>query len=576
VGGAEHQAGLRATADLLQAQAERARQSLAHIAAAAAAAQPPPAGGAGAAAVAAPLAWAAEQLGHLSAALGGLDGAGAVPPPNPLVQYIYPQTAAMFDQSTLGAAAFPLPGQLPQQVSQVAQKVSQVAQSIASTPPEQLIMNAQAMVTQQAERLGAAAAAASMAGRDTSSSTTTNSPSSTSSSSTTTSSSSSSMRSASAEATAAPTVAAAAASSSSSREKSELVGEWASAHDDAGLLRAEELSFSAVSSPAAAAAAPAAAHSTQPAQPTSSTPPQQQQAANEPPPRPVLRERRVPSTPIGRAFGFASMGASLLLGTLKDNIVSTFSGPGPDTAAAGSSGGSGSGGAYNIITEANAERLAAALCRMRGAALKLGQMISIQDDTVLPPQVRCDSCSDSLVVCLKIVLCMQCCQTPTHTQKQTSTHQTHPNPTNKTQIQSALERVRQGADVMPRAQLEGQLVAQLGRDWQDKLQGGFGAECTVHVCACVCLFCVSCLGILPTAVCTWLMLIYSALPFHPYARTHPHTYARRIRVDAPRRRQHRAGALGGPEGRAARGDEDPVPWWVDGNGVYSGGCGHSC
>ena len=37
------------------------------------------------------------------------------------------------------------------------------------------------------------------------------------------------------------------------------------------------------------------------------------------------------------------------------------------------------------MSEANAERLANALCRMRGAALKLGQMISIQDDNVLPP-----------------------------------------------------------------------------------------------------------------------------------------------------------------------------------------------
>lgn len=37
------------------------------------------------------------------------------------------------------------------------------------------------------------------------------------------------------------------------------------------------------------------------------------------------------------------------------------------------------------------------------------------------------------------------------------------------QIQSALERVRAGADVMPRSQLEGQLVSELGRDWSNKL-----------------------------------------------------------------------------------------------------------
>ena len=46
------------------------------------------------------------------------------------------------------------------------------------------------------------------------------------------------------------------------------------------------------------------------------------------------------------------------------------------------------GGGNRYLTERNAERLADALCRMRGAALKLGQMISIQDETVLPPQVH--------------------------------------------------------------------------------------------------------------------------------------------------------------------------------------------
>ena len=40
-----------------------------------------------------------------------------------------------------------------------------------------------------------------------------------------------------------------------------------------------------------------------------------------------------------------------------------------------------------FINEQNAERLALGLCRMRGAALKLGQMLSIQDESLLPPQV---------------------------------------------------------------------------------------------------------------------------------------------------------------------------------------------
>jgi aarF domain-containing kinase len=135
------------------------------------------------------------------------------------------------------------------------------------------------------------------------------------------------------------------------------------------------------------------------------------------------------------------MGASLLLGTLKDNLlnslgasgssgaaeqqVTTPAAAGKDTDSNASSSGSGGSGTpvySSFITQSNAERLANALCRMRGAALKIGQMLSIQDETVLPPQ-----------------------------------------------IQSALERVRAGADVMPRRQLEKQLVAQLGRDWASQL-----------------------------------------------------------------------------------------------------------
>jgi aarF domain-containing kinase len=84
-----------------------------------------------------------------------------------------------------------------------------------------------------------------------------------------------------------------------------------------------------------------------------------------------------------------------------------------------------SGGAHSTsswLTEDNAERLANALCRMRGAALKLGQMLSIQDENVLPPQ-----------------------------------------------FQAALERVRAGADVMPRRQLQQVLVSELGEDWETKV-----------------------------------------------------------------------------------------------------------
>lgn len=60
---------------------------------------------------------------------------------------------------------------------------------------------------------------------------------------------------------------------------------------------------------------------------------------------------------------------------------------------------------------------------MRGAALKVGQMLSIQDDSLLPPQ-----------------------------------------------LQAILDRVRDGADVMPRKQLERALETELGIDWETKIQ----------------------------------------------------------------------------------------------------------
>lgn len=40
-----------------------------------------------------------------------------------------------------------------------------------------------------------------------------------------------------------------------------------------------------------------------------------------------------------------------------------------------------------FLSEQNAQRLALALCRMGGATLKIGQMLSIQDESLVPPPV---------------------------------------------------------------------------------------------------------------------------------------------------------------------------------------------
>ncbi|GFS05762.1 atypical kinase COQ8A, mitochondrial [Elysia marginata] len=75
-----------------------------------------------------------------------------------------------------------------------------------------------------------------------------------------------------------------------------------------------------------------------------------------------------------------------------------------------------------FLTEANAERIVNTLCRVRGAALKLGQIISIQDNAFINPQ-----------------------------------------------LQSIFERVRQSADFMPAWQMKRAMAKDLGPDWRDKL-----------------------------------------------------------------------------------------------------------
>jgi hypothetical protein len=126
----------------------------------------------------------------------------------------------------------------------------------------------------------------------------------------------------------------------------------------------------------------------------------------------LLQEGRpVPATRIGRAAGFASLGVGLAAGTMFEaasRIVSTIT--------------SNESKSESIVaSDANADRIAKTLCRMRGAALKLGQMLSIQDETLLPASMS-----------------------------------------------RALEQVRQGADAMPSNQLNAQLEKELGKDWRSR------------------------------------------------------------------------------------------------------------
>lgn len=84
----------------------------------------------------------------------------------------------------------------------------------------------------------------------------------------------------------------------------------------------------------------------------------------------IMREKSVPSTQLQRVLGFGSLAASVGMGTAVDRMSNFFTG----------------NTSQEKISQANAERLADALCRLRGAALKLGQMLSLQDsEGMLPP-----------------------------------------------------------------------------------------------------------------------------------------------------------------------------------------------
>ncbi|KAJ2914676.1 hypothetical protein MD484_g5731, partial [Candolleomyces efflorescens] len=91
--------------------------------------------------------------------------------------------------------------------------------------------------------------------------------------------------------------------------------------------------------------------------------------------RPVrnLQSSKVPSSRIGRLFHYGGLAASLSYGAAAE--------------LARRATGSDEGSSSLMLTEANIKRLVGKLSQMRGAALKLGQFMSIQDTHVLPPEL---------------------------------------------------------------------------------------------------------------------------------------------------------------------------------------------
>ncbi|KAJ2785423.1 hypothetical protein H4R18_000506 [Coemansia javaensis] len=84
----------------------------------------------------------------------------------------------------------------------------------------------------------------------------------------------------------------------------------------------------------------------------------------------------MPSGRASRLFHYGSLAVGLGLGAL-----------GEAAKRLGSSGSSSDGASSVFLSRANVERLVRKLSKMRGAALKLGQMLSIQDSTGVPAEV---------------------------------------------------------------------------------------------------------------------------------------------------------------------------------------------
>ncbi|KAK6408800.1 hypothetical protein LTR95_018386, partial [Oleoguttula sp. CCFEE 5521] len=118
-----------------------------------------------------------------------------------------------------------------------------------------------------------------------------------------------------------------------------------------------------------------------------------------------MRESRVPSSRFGRLWQYSGLATSMAFGAVGESLRRVT--------------GSGAEGSL-MLSEANMNRLVAKLSRMRGAALKLGQMISFQDSKVLPPTIN-----------------------------------------------AVLQRVQDSADYMPSSQRDAVLTRNLGDNWRD-------------------------------------------------------------------------------------------------------------
>ena len=124
----------------------------------------------------------------------------------------------------------------------------------------------------------------------------------------------------------------------------------------------------------------------------------------------------MPSSSFSRAFEFTKVGASIF-GNVVGSAVSSSVG-------LSSKPEEGASFVKNfVLSEANAETLSVTLCKMRGAALKIGQALSMQEDSIIPPQIK-----------------------------------------------EAFEKARRSANIMPTSQLEKVLKDNFGADWENHFE----------------------------------------------------------------------------------------------------------
>jgi aarF domain-containing kinase len=132
----------------------------------------------------------------------------------------------------------------------------------------------------------------------------------------------------------------------------------------------------------------------------------------------VGKHSKIPVSSFARAMNFGLLGISMVGSTFSHMLYDKVSFKQSDNQID-----SDKGYSKYFINESNAERLSRTLCRMRGAALKFGQILSTFEDLVIPEVIR-----------------------------------------------SALEKARAEADIMPHSQLIKVLKAEYGKNWREKFK----------------------------------------------------------------------------------------------------------